>query len=1367
MTSIGSDLITGFSHFPPVALSGFLKDYLPALSMYQTLMKELDPGTKRTETIQQMVILLKSQQLLTPDQQELLLSGLQELLHADNIDASDTELEELTNNYLKLVRKNKQEQLDSECSQLIKHFPTLSAPREVKLLLLLDQQMGKVQKDNEKTKKMEEIEDLISTLTEQRKSLNSAELILAQGYLALNKDSATIALDYLKKGVNVKPDLFCGHFYLAQCLHKLHEDVSCLKTCNDALTLLSKKSRIVTTNINDAVQHLFLLAAHCCYQQGTKYSLAQSLEYLDKLTEDTEETLVLRAYIMLSLGDSDELKACIEKLETSNSTEVRALQSWIAFKNKEYTAAVTGLEKCVAEDPNNALYLLRLGCALWELRNTSQTDRLQDRCFNLLLKAAKLDPYQSHTFLYLGHFYRELKNDQQRARKCYQKAFALNSNNEEAGAALCDMMAESGEEDNVKTLLENVTATAAAGCSKWAWLRLGLSQVRTGDSTNAIASFQSALRADPSDDFIQTLLTVFVSLGETYLLMSRRFLDQCLTGLALDHCQQAITCLTRAATQRPDLSCLWKLLGDCCTLLQGVNSRTFSICVPRRLCQATSADDKDVISIGKLEMLELATKCYGKALKILPENSSLWHDFGISFYYQCCQLKSSSEAKLLVEKSISVLKKAVSLEPTDPTHWTALGVVAASRYAKNYSLAQHCFIKSIECESNNAVAWTNLGTVYLQNDNFKLAHEAFKVAQNQNPEYITSWIGQGLIGEIVAHEDAMDLFRHTTDIGVHMESCIGYGHWVITTLLDVTNQHTPAFQYCIKQMAAIPVAVTALTRFTRLNESDPWAHNMLALLLEHQGLLVSAEDSLHKAVELLKESGIAEVKCHQSQTEFSQVAKECEKSATFTDLCQFGLLLYCAGKLTDSYRVYQLALSMATSDTDKSDVYAALGMVAFKCQDLNGAKTALFTGYQICPSSVRGLLALCALGMVQMDLDLIEATLKELSDLDGAGEAVAYVQQLLQQHQGLAGLWLLAARVAFQHLKDGALALTFTKEAVSRGSPNHQDALQCLSMAQLQLGKHNIRKAHENALSAAQKAYHINPDSVSNTCLLVSALHGKAVIQHVMRGETTLIDYERRLLDQVLTSPDLSPALMCWCLKQKSVAQILTMDMSGVLETIRKISENFPEEQLYSSVLECVVNNKHNELEALVLRNDSDFFFWQILLKGLVNEEKYSEAGILMRQALQKARGESNLQVKQVCVAYIAWLAAQQLLVDSGKKGHIDEEALNAELEEAVQTIAQLSDQPYTAMQLLQALVHITDNQRQGKKKQKHHFANVLQPGLPLSNLEIEVSLARRGVIYFLHTTRKDPELLQELLLEAEETGDRDTMTFYEKLIHG
>ena len=47
-----------------------------------------------------------------------------------------------------------------------------------------------------------------------------------------------------------------------------------------------------------------------------------------------------------------------------------------------------------------------------------------------------------------------------------------------------------------------------------------------------------------------------------------------------------------------------------------------------------------------------------------------------------------------------------------------------------------------------------------------------------------------------------------------MESCVGYGHWVIATLLDVTRQDTDAFQYAIKQMAAIPAAADALTRYT-------------------------------------------------------------------------------------------------------------------------------------------------------------------------------------------------------------------------------------------------------------------------------------------------------------------------------------------------------------------------------------------------------------------------------------------------------------------------------------------------------------------------------------------------------------------------
>ena len=57
-------------------------------------------------------------------------------------------------------------------------------------------------------------------------------------------------------------------------------------------------------------------------------------------------------------------------------------------------------------------------------------------------------------------------------------------------------------------------------------------------------------------------------------------------------------------------------------------------------------------------------------------------------------------------------------------------------------LAQHCFIKSLILNDNNAVTWTNLGVFYLINEHLKLAHECFKKSQALDPEYCVAWIGQ-------------------------------------------------------------------------------------------------------------------------------------------------------------------------------------------------------------------------------------------------------------------------------------------------------------------------------------------------------------------------------------------------------------------------------------------------------------------------------------------------------------------------------------------------------------------------------------------------------------------------------------------------
>lgn len=61
---------------------------------------------------------------------------------------------------------------------------------------------------------------------------------------------------------------------------------------------------------------------------------------------------------------------------------------------------------------------------------------------------------------------------------------------------------------------------------------------------------------------------------------------------------------------------------------------------------------------------------------------------------------------------LEAAKHSVKLCPQSWLHWNILGVICMSVYIKNYALAQHSFIMAIARESNNAIAWNNLGALY-------------------------------------------------------------------------------------------------------------------------------------------------------------------------------------------------------------------------------------------------------------------------------------------------------------------------------------------------------------------------------------------------------------------------------------------------------------------------------------------------------------------------------------------------------------------------------------------------------------------------------------------------------------------------------
>lgn len=108
---------------------------------------------------------------------------------------------------------------------------------------------------------------------------------------------------------------------------------------------------------------------------------------------------------------------------------------------------------------------------------------------------------------------------------------------------------------------------------------------------------------------------------------------------------------------------------------------------------------------------------------------------------------------------------------------------------------------------------------YFIGDQYR-ANKSFSWAQKIDPGYINSWIGQAFIAETSEPKEALDLFRHSTQLGYHHEAAIGYTHWVIKTIMDQKAKKEPLYSYVIEKMHAVTKASDEIQWFTGTHQFE-------------------------------------------------------------------------------------------------------------------------------------------------------------------------------------------------------------------------------------------------------------------------------------------------------------------------------------------------------------------------------------------------------------------------------------------------------------------------------------------------------------------------------------------------------------------
>lgn len=467
-----------------------------------------------------------------------------------------------------------------------------------------------------------------------------------------------------------------------------------------------------------------------------------------------------------------------------------------------------------------------------------QTDQVKSEQEVRLEQANKL--FQTSVMLIYGR-----KKSVEKAIKCIQRAIVLDDSNYKYWQLLGEAYYQRGSlNPSINCFMKSLTladtylskvdeANADVGGTERTrvradstYSRLRMSDIRLSVQhlDEAMSGYSNIIETDPKN------VAALVGMSRAELLMARKCFHNGLVKSGHSHCMNALKYALGAVKLSPHLCFTWKLASDCC-LIQAIYGQRGEFSTHMEVVDFPGSN-QDGLVITRTSCIELAQQFLCKALTISPyeNSSSLWHNLGISLYLKCTFAKQQTkptERQSLLKRSLKCLIKALDYDRLNSQVRNSIAIVAYHLDLLNTS--QNFLIKSIQTNmSTSEIQFSNLGYIFLQKGEFRLASVAFKRCQAEEPLYCRSWLGNALVNE-QNNLDNMSLLRHCYKLENNYESQMMYAT-KITSL-----PHTEEFSKDLIN------AMDCMKRVINYDERSLAAQNTLGLLCERSNFKTQAK----------------------------------------------------------------------------------------------------------------------------------------------------------------------------------------------------------------------------------------------------------------------------------------------------------------------------------------------------------------------------------------------------------------------------------------------------------------------------------------------------------------------------------------------